>query len=122
MTSRQAKLQEDTYFRVTRILQESPYLTQLGLAEKLGIGVGGTNHCLKARMEKGLVTMGNVQKSKNKFKYVYLNPQGIAEKVAITSRFLKRRMEEYDALNVEIEASKREVGENQCNGQKVKKT
>ena len=35
MTSRQAKLQEDTYFRVMRILQENPDLTQRELAEKL---------------------------------------------------------------------------------------
>ena len=28
MTSRQAKLQEDTYFRVMRILQENPDITQ----------------------------------------------------------------------------------------------
>jgi DNA-binding Lrp family transcriptional regulator len=39
MTSRQAKLQEDTYFRVMRILQDNPDLTQRELAEKLGISV-----------------------------------------------------------------------------------
>mgnify|MGYP000573694358 FL=1 len=44
MTSRQAKLQEDTYFRVMRILQENPDLTQRELAEKLGISVGGLNY------------------------------------------------------------------------------
>jgi hypothetical protein len=65
--------------------------------------------------------MGNFQKSKNKFKYVYLlTPQGIAEKVALTSRFLKRKMEEYEALKVEIEALKTEV-EDEKSGQKVQK-
>ena len=44
MTSRQAKLQEDTYFRVMRILQENPDFTQRELAEKLGISVGGLNY------------------------------------------------------------------------------
>jgi cell shape-determining protein MreC len=53
--------------------------------------------------------MANFSKSKNKFKYVYLlTPQGIAEKVALTSRFLKRKMEEYEALKAEIEALKAE--------------
>lgn len=48
--------------------------------------------------------MGNFQKSKNKLKYIYLlTHQGIAEMVALTRRFLKRKMEEYDALKVEIE-------------------
>jgi len=110
MTSRQAKLQEDTYFRVMRLLEENPDLTQRELAEKLGISVGGLNYCLKALMEKGLVKMKNFANSKNKFGYVYvLTPTGMAEKAAITQRFLKRKMEEYEALKLEIESLKRGV-------------
>lgn len=109
MTSRQAKLQEDTYFRVMRILQENPDLTQRELAERLGISVGGLNYCLKALVEKGLVKMKNFANAKNKFGYVYvLTPSGMAEKASITHRFLKRKMEEYDALKAEIEALKSE--------------
>jgi EPS-associated MarR family transcriptional regulator len=110
MTSRQAKLQEDTYFRVMRLLEENPDLTQRELAEKLGISVGGLNYCLKALMEKGLVKMKNFANSKNKFGYVYvLTPSGMAEKAAITQRFLKRKMEEYEALKAEIQALKSEA-------------
>lgn len=110
MTSRQAKLQEDTYFRVMRILQENPDLTQRELAEKLGISVGGLNYCLKALMEKGLVKMINFATSKNKFGYVYvLTPTGMAEKAAITHRFLQRKMDEYEAMKAEIEALRSEV-------------
>jgi hypothetical protein len=61
--------------------------------------------------------MRNFKKSKNEFKYVYLlTPQGIVEKVALTSRFLKRKMDEYDALKVEIEALKAEAGEDPGHG------
>ena len=110
MTSRQAKLQEDTYFRVMRILQENPDLTQRELAEKLGISVGGLNYCLKALMEKGMVKMKNFANSKNKFGYIYvLTPTGMAEKAAITNRFLQRKMDEYEALKAEIEALRSEV-------------
>ena len=110
MTSRQAKLQEDTYFRVMRILQENPDLTQRELAARLGISVGGLNYCLKALMEKGLVKMKNFARSKNKFGYVYvLTPSGMAEKAAITHRFLQRKMGEYEALRAEIEALRSEV-------------
>jgi EPS-associated MarR family transcriptional regulator len=110
MTSRQANLQEDTYFRVMRILQENPDLTQRELAEKLGISVGGLNYCLKALIEKGLVKMKNFATSKNKFGYIYvLTPTGMAEKAAITHRFLQRKMDEYAALKAEIEALKSEV-------------
>ena len=73
---------------------------------------GPTNYCLNALIDKGFVKMANFSKSKNKFKYVYLlTPQGIAEKVALTSRFLKRKMEEYEALRAEIEALKSELPE-----------
>ncbi len=110
MTSRQAKLQEDTYFRVMRILQENPDLTQRELAEKLGISVGGLNYCLKALMEKGLVKMKNFAASKNKFGYVYvLTPTGMAEKAAITNRFLQRKVAEYEALKAELEALQAEL-------------
>lgn len=55
--------------------------------------------------------MHNSKSSKNKFKYVYLlTPQGIAEKVALTSRFLKRKIEEYETLKAEIEVLKLEAG------------
>ena len=37
MTSRQAKIQEDTHFRIMRILQDNPDLTQRELADKLGM-------------------------------------------------------------------------------------
>ena len=110
MTSRQARLQEDTYFRVMRILQENPDLTQRELAQQLGISVGGLNYCLKALMEKGLVKMNNFANSKNKFGYVYvLTPSGIAEKAALTRRFLQRKLSEYEALKLEIAALKSEV-------------
>ncbi|MAG79416.1 MULTISPECIES: MarR family EPS-associated transcriptional regulator [unclassified Limnobacter] len=110
MTSRQAKLQEDTYYRVMRLLDENPDLTQRELAEKLGVSVGGLNYCLKALTEKGLVKMQNFANSKNKFGYMYvLTPSGIAEKTRLASAFLKRKMEEYEALKAEIAAVRSEV-------------
>jgi hypothetical protein len=91
-------------------LQENPDLTQRELAEKLGMSVGGLNYCLNALIDKGFVKMQNFSNSKNKFKYVYLlTPMGIAEKVALTTRFLSRKMEEYEALKLEIAALKSEA-------------
>ena len=110
--NRRQKLQEDTNFRVMRLLEENPDLTQRELAEKLGISVGGLNYCLKALIHKGLVKMKSFAYSKNKFGYVYvLTSSGMAEKAAITHRFLQRKMEEYEALKAEIEALRTEVSE-----------
>lgn len=116
MTTRQAKLQEDTYFRVMNILQANPDLTQRELAEKLGVSVGGLNYCLKALINRGWIKMQNFSNSKNKFGYVYiLTPRGIAEKAELTSNFLKRKLEEYEALKAEIATLRLSLADQQEN-------
>jgi EPS-associated MarR family transcriptional regulator len=105
MTSRRSRLQEDTYFRVLRILQDRPDVTQREIAQLLGISTSGLNYCLNALIDKGWVKMHNFSESKNKFGYVYLlTPIGIAEKTALTGRFLQRKLLEYEAMRDEIES------------------
>ena len=118
MTSKQAKAkakaQEDTYFRILRLLKESPDLTQRELAEKLGVSVGSLNYCLKALIEKSWIKVQNFSQSKNKFGYVYmLTPRGIAEKAALTSGFLNRKLAEYETIKAEIESLSLELKSNQ---------
>lgn len=102
-----------------RLLEANPYLTQRELAKEFGLSVGSINYCLKALMDKGLVKMKNFATSKNKFGYVYvLTPSGISEKAVITHRFLKRKIDEYEALKAEIEMLRVEVGEDQLNNKR----
>jgi EPS-associated MarR family transcriptional regulator len=110
MTSRRAKLQEDTNFRLMQLLHDNPHMSQREMAKALGISFGGINYCLNALIEKGLVKIHNFSQNQNKFGYVYLlTPTGIAEKASLTSSFLKRKMDEYEALKVEIETLKSEI-------------
>ena len=112
MTSRRSKIQEDTYFRVLRILHEKPDITQREIANLLGISTSGLNYCLNALMGKGWVKVHNFSESKNKFGYVYLlTPSGISEKAALTGRFLKRKLKEYEEMRAEIESLRSEVSE-----------
>ena len=61
-------------------------------------------------MDIGLVKLDNFQRSNNKWGYAYLlTPQGIAEKAAITVRFLARKQKEYKRLEREIEELKSEI-------------
>ena len=110
MTSRRSQLQEDTYFRVLRMLQDNPDMTQREIAEKLGISTSGLNYCLKGLIDKGWVKMNNFSQSKNKIGYIYvLTSQGVAEKAVLTGRFLKRKMVEYESLKAEIDALRAEA-------------
>ncbi len=87
------------------MLHDNPDMTQREIAEKLGVSTGGLNYCLNALIDKGYLKVHNFSQSKNKFGYIYvLTPQGIAEKALLTSRFLRRKMAEYEALRAEIES------------------
>jgi EPS-associated MarR family transcriptional regulator len=120
MTSRRSLLQEDTYFRVLRMLQDNPDMTQREIADKLGMSTSGLNYCLKALIDKGWVKVQNFSQSKNKFGYIYvLTPQGIAEKASLAGSFLKRKMAEYEHLQAEIEAIKVEMSGPDTGGHKA---
>ena len=52
----------------------------------------------------------NFRNHENKVLYTYyLTPRGIEEKARVTVRFLQRKMQEYEALQVEIEQIRNEV-------------
>ena len=105
-----AKIQEEARFKILRLLHENPELTQRELGERVGISLGAVNYCLRALIERGLVKAGNFSRNPNKLGYAYvLTPAGIAEKTLLTGRFLKRKVEEYEALKLEIAALSREV-------------
>ena len=96
---------EDIHFRVLRLLEVNPAINQRELAEELGMSLGKTNYCLKALLAKGMLKMHNFQSSKRKLAYAYLlTPRGIAEKAALTGRFLQRKMVEYEVLKAEIDS------------------
>lgn len=105
MRSKHIQKQEDVYFRVLRMLNENPDLTQRELAKKLEVSLGSLNYCMMALIEKGWIKVQKFSQSKNKFGYIYiLTPEGIAEKTALTSNFLMRKLVEYDLIKAEIES------------------
>ena len=103
----QKTIDPDIHFRVLHTLEENPHITQRELAQKLGISLGGVNFCLKALVEIGHVKINNFQKNTNKSAYLYLlTPSGISKKTMLATSFLKRKMNEYKALKMEIDLIK----------------
>lgn len=102
--------QEELRLRVMRVLEDNPEASQRDIAKELGVSLGSVNFCVKALVDIGFVKLNNFVKSNKKMGYAYiLTPEGISEKAAITARFLKRKMNEYEMLREEIEQLKREV-------------
>ena len=101
---------QELEYRALKTLEMNPELTQRQLAEELGISLGKTHYLIKSLINVGWVKLDNFQKSNNKWGYAYLlTPQGIAEKAAITARFLIKKQHEYNALRDEIAQLQAEV-------------
>ena len=103
-------MSEERQLKALKLLQENPELSQRQLADALGVSLGAANYCLKALVEKGWVKLENFQKNPNKLGYLYLlTPMGIAAKTRLTASFLKRKLDEYESLKLEIDELQSEM-------------
>lgn len=103
-------LDDDTRYRLLRLLTEHPNHSQRELASELGLSLGKTNYCLRALIERGWVKVQNFRNSQNKLAYAYvLTPSGAVAKLRATADFLRRKQGEYSRLELEIAALRREV-------------
>jgi EPS-associated MarR family transcriptional regulator len=112
MTRPPSQFRDDARFRIMRLLEDHPQMTQRDIADALGISLGGVNYCLRGLVERGNVKVQNFRASTNKRGYAYvLTPKGLQSRAALARDFLERRMAEYQALHDEIEALAAELGD-----------
>lgn len=103
-------LSDEMRYRLMRVLESNPEMSQREVARELGISLGKVNYCLQALIQKGWVKAANFKSSQNKAAYRYLlTPRGIDEKARLTVRFLQAKMLEYEELGAEIERMRREA-------------
>lgn len=94
----------DNFYRILRILNESPHISQRTLAERMGISLGKVNFCLAELATKGWIKVNQFKNSRNKVGYSYLlTPKGIEEKAKLTLYYLKLKAQEYESIKREIE-------------------
>lgn len=112
MTTQRDQLREDVQFRILRLLQENPEMSQRDLAKAVGVSTGGIHYVLNALVEKGLLKLGNFTAAVDKRRYAYvLTPAGLAAKAKLTRSFLLRKMAEYEALKAEIDSVRGDLSE-----------
>ena len=113
MASNREKRQQDTHFKVMRLLEEDPHTSTREIAQKVGISNGAAYYCVNALIDKGCVKLKNFTKSKNKANYIYeLTPRGIRARAALTVQFLEQKKDEYHELRAEIELMEKELRNN----------
>ena len=112
MASNREWQQQETRFKVMRLLNENPSISTREIARRIGISNGAAYYCVTALIEKGFVKLKNFTQSKTKANYIYeLTPRGIRAKAALTISFLERKRSEYDDLKLEIERLESELGD-----------
>ena len=111
MASKREQQQEETHFRVMRLMEEDPTISTREIARRVGISNGAAYYCVTALVEKGFVKLKNFTRSKTKGSYIYeLTPRGIRAKAVLTVSFLERKRHEYEDLKLEIERLESELG------------
>jgi len=101
---------QEIQLRVLKLLENDPHMSQRQLSSELGVSVGRAHYVVKALINLGWLKMDNFRHSNNKLGYAYiLTPRGVAEKSALTVRFLARKQAEYAALRREIVMLKTEL-------------
>jgi len=87
-------------------------MTQRELSSRLGISLGKVNFLINALIRKGVIKVHNFKNSNNKKAYLYyITPKGFEEKARITYYFLKRKMKEYEDIELEIEKLTSEIAD-----------
>lgn len=113
MLANKGHMNEEISYKLFKLIEEDPDISQRELAKEMGISLGKTNYCLKGLMDKGWLKARNFKNSNNKIAYAYvLTPRGLREKAKITTRYLKHKVHEYEMLKCEIEQLRQEVSEN----------
>jgi EPS-associated MarR family transcriptional regulator len=103
-------LDDEARYRLLKLLEENPELSQRELARALDMSLGKANYCVRALIERGWVKLVNFSQSGNKSAYFYqLTPRGVSEKVGAARRFLDRRVAEHAAITAEIETLREEI-------------
>lgn len=105
------KIEQDAHFRVLKLLEDNPQLSQRDLADRLGISLGKSNYLLRALIEKGHLKVEALRRGGdrlNKIAYL-LTPEGFQSRRAMTLKYLGRKRVEYEALKAEIEALTQEI-------------
>ena len=98
-------MNDELSIKLFRELEKTPKQSQRALSKSCGVSLGSIHYCLNALVEKGYVKARNFKNAQNKLAYAYvLTPSGINIKKELTVAFLRRKQEEYEALQREIKA------------------
>jgi len=98
------------HLKLLKELSKDNKLSQRELSKKLGVSLGSVNYVLSNLIDAGLIKAKRFKNSKNKIAYMYImTPAGIKSRMQLSRDFLKRKLDEYEMLKMEIEELRRDL-------------
>ena len=98
------------HLKLLKELSENNTQSQRELSRKLGLSLGSVNSVLSSLVDAGFIRAKRFKNAKNKIAYMYiLTPDGIKSKMHLSRDFLKRKLDEYEMLKMEIEELKKDL-------------
>ena len=113
MSSSHDLRREEAQLKVLRYVAIHPDASTRQIANAVGVSNGTAFYVLKALVDKGLVKAENFSKAERKSQYLQiLTPEGLAEKMRLTEKFIRIKRQEYRAIRAEIDALEDEFARN----------
>lgn len=101
---------DEARYRVMRLLEANPEMSQRQVARELGMSLGKVNRCVQELIRKGWIKAQGIRNHRNRVAYTYLmTRRGAREKADLAMRFLLVKMREYESLRAEIEQMQEET-------------
>lgn len=101
---------DDIDYELLRQIDGQKNTNQRALAQRMGMSVGKLNYCIKAVIDRGWVKVNNFRRADNKWAYAYLlTPSGASAKMRLARAFLERKEHEFEQLQQEISALRKEI-------------
>jgi EPS-associated MarR family transcriptional regulator len=106
--SERAVSDDDARYRVMRLLEANPEMSQRQVARELGMSLGKINRCVQDLIRKGWIKAQGIRNHRNRVAYL-ITRRGLREKADLTIRFLHVKMREHERLRAEIEQMQEET-------------
>ncbi len=101
---------DEMHYKLMRVLETHPAMSQRALAQELGVSLGKVNYCLQALRQKRFIRIVPARRGRTGAVRVYLlTSQGIEQKTNLAARYLSEMTREQEALRHEIRKIRSEI-------------
>ncbi|MBP5470699.1 MAG: MarR family EPS-associated transcriptional regulator [Candidatus Riflebacteria bacterium] len=99
---------DEVLYKLLKTIEKSPKTNQRKLADALGVSLGHLNSLLNDIVSKGWVEVSESKTNKRRACLYHLTPAGLAERAAVTMRYLQSLLQLQKSMNIEIQTLQEE--------------